>query len=172
MKNIVNIVAFQLSWWGCILGAAKGLTYLGPAMMIIFLIVHYFLFVTDIRELYLVAIFGVLGTLIDSLMFLSGSFIYSGSYTPDIFVAPLWITAMWAGFSATVNHSMSWLKGKWLLMVAAGIVFGPAAYFTGEKFGAIEFHLSFLSSAIVIAIVWGLSMPLIYYVNQYIGLDE
>lgn len=172
MKNIVNIVAFQLSWWGCILGAAKDLTYLGPAMMIIFLIVHYFLFVTDIRELYLVAIFGVIGTLIDSLMFLSGSFIYSGSYTPDIFVAPLWITAMWAGFSATVNHSMSWLKGKWLLMVVAGIVFGPVAYFTGEKFGAIEFHLSFLSSVIVIAIVWGLSMPLIYYVNQYIGLDE
>ena len=172
MKNIVNIVAFQLSWWGCILGAAKDLTYLGPAMMIIFLIVHYFLFVTDIRELYLVAIFGVIGTLIDSLMFLSGSFIYSGSYTPDIFVAPLWITAMWAGFSATVNHSMSWLKGKWLLMVVAGIVFGPVAYFTGEKFGAIEFHLSFLSSIIVIAIVWGLSMPLIYYVNQYIGLDE
>tara|TARA_B100000809_G_C14843809_1_gene425760 strand:- start:31 stop:549 length:519 start_codon:yes stop_codon:yes gene_type:complete len=172
MKNIVNIVAFQLSWWGCILGAAKDLTYLGPAMMIVFLIVHYFLFVTDIRELYLVAIFGVIGTLIDSLMFLSGSFIYSGSYTPDIFVAPLWITAMWAGFSATVNHSMSWLKGKWLLMVVAGIVFGPVAYFTGEKFGAIEFHLSFLSSVIVIAIVWGLSMPLIYYVNQYIGLDE
>jgi hypothetical protein len=172
MKNIINIVAFQLSWWGCILGADKGLTYLGPVMMIIFLIVHYFLFVTDIRELYLVAIFGVIGTFIDSLMFLSGSFIYSGSYTPDIFVAPLWITAMWAGFSATVNHSMSWLKGKWLLMVVAGIVFGPVAYFTGEKFGAIEFHLSSLSSAIVIAIVWGLSMPLIYYVNQYIGLDE
>ena len=140
--------------------------------MILFLIVHYYLFVSDIREIYLVLIIGTIGTITDSLLFLSGSFIYAGAYSNEILIAPMWITAMWMGFSATVNHSMSWLKDKWLIMVICGIVFGPAAFFTGEKFGAIEFHLSALLSVLVIAIVYGILMPAIYFLNRHLGLDE
>ena len=140
--------------------------------MILFLLVHYYLFVSDIREIYLVLIIGTIGTITDSLLFLSGSFIYAGAYSNQILIAPMWITAMWAGFSATVNHSMSWLKDKWLLMVICGVVFGPAAFFTGEKFGAIEFHLSALFSVLVIAIVYGILMPAIYFLNRHLGLDE
>ena len=140
--------------------------------MILFLIVHYYLFVSDIREIYLVLIIGAIGTITDSLLFLSGSFIYAGAYSNEILIAPMWITAMWMGFSATVNHSMSWLKDKWLIMVICGIVFGPAAFFTGEKFGAIEFHLSALFSVLVIAIVYGILMPSIYFLNRHLGLDE
>ena len=57
-------------------------------------------------------------------------------------------------------------------MVICGVVFGPAAFFTGEKFGAIEFNLSLLLSGLVIAIVYGIAMPLIYFINRYLGLDE
>ena len=172
IKNIINIIGFNIGWWACVLGAANDLPYLGPVVMILFLIVHHYLFVSDIQEIYLVLIIGAIGTITDSLLFLSGSFIYAGAYSNEILIAPMWITAMWAGFSATVNHSMSWLKDKWLLMVICGIVFGPAAFFTGEKFGAIEFHLSALFSVLVIAIVYGILMPAIYLLNGYLGLDE
>ena len=172
IKNIINIIGFNIGWWACVLGAANDLPYLGPVVMILFLIVHHYLFVSDIQEIYLVLIIGAIGTITDSLLFLSGSFIYAGAYSNEILIAPMWITAMWAGFSATVNHSMSWLKDKWLLMVICGIVFGPAAFFTGEKFGAIEFHLSALFSVLVIAIVYGILMPAIYFLNRHLGLDE
>ena len=172
IKNIINIIGFNIGWWACVLGAANDLPYLGPVVMILFLIVHHYLFVSDIQEIYLVLIIGAIGTITDSLLFLSGSFIYAGAYSNEILIAPMWITAMWAGFSATVNHSMSWLKDKWLLMVICGIVFGPAAFFTGEKFGAIEFHLSALFSVLVIAIVYGILMPAIYLLNGHLGLDE
>ena len=172
IKSIINIIGFYIGWWACVLGAANDLTYIGPVIMILFLSVHYYLFVSDIREIYLVLIIGTIGTITDSLLFLSGSFIYAGAYSNQILIAPMWITAMWAGFSATVNHSMSWLKDKWLLMVICGVVFGPAAFFTGEKFGAIEFNLSILLSGLVIAIVYGIAMPLIYFINRYLGLDE
>ncbi len=172
IKNIINIIGFYIGWWACVLGAANDLPYLGPVVMILFLIVHYYLFVSDIREIYLVLIIGTIGTITDSLLFLSGSFIYAGAYSNEILIAPMWITAMWMGFSATVNHSMSWLKDKWLIMVICGIVFGPAAFFTGEKFGAIEFHLSALLSVLVIAIVYGILMPAIYFLNRHLGLDE
>ena len=172
IKNIINIIGFNIGWWACVLVAANDLPYLGPVVMILFLIVHHYLFVSDIQEIYLVLIIGAIGTITDSLLFLSGSFIYAGAYSNEILIAPMWITAMWAGFSATVNHSMSWLKDKWLLMVICGIVFGPAAFFTGEKFGAIEFHLSALFSVLVIAIVYGILMPAIYLLNGHLGLDE
>ena len=172
VKTIINIIGFYIGWWTCVLGTANDIPYLGPAVMILFLIVHYYLFVSDIQEIYLVLIIGTIGTITDSLLFLSGSFIYAGAYSNEILIAPMWITAMWAGFAATVNHSMSWLKDKWLLMVICGVVFGPAAFFTGEKFGAIEFNLSILLSGLVIAIVYGIAMPLIYFINRYLGLDE
>ena len=172
IKSIINIIGFYIGWWACVLGAANDLPYIGPVVMILFLLVHYYLSVRDIREIYLVLIIGTIGTITDSLLFLSGSFIYAGAYSNQILIAPMWITAMWAGFSATVNHSMSWLKDKWLLMVICGVVFGPAAFFTGEKFGAIEFHLSALFSVLVIAIVYGILMPAIYFLNRHLGLDE
>ena len=172
VKTIINIIGFYIGWWTCVLGTANDIPYLGPAVMILFLIVHYYLFVSDIQEIYLVLIIGIIGTITDSLLFLSGSFIYAGAYSNEILIAPMWITAMWAGFAATVNHSMSWLKDKWLLMVISGVVFGPAAFFTGEKFGAIEFHLSALFSGLVIAIVYGVSIPAIYFLNRHLGLDS
>ena len=172
VKTIINIIGFYIGWWACVLGTANDIPYLGPAVMILFLIVHYYLFVSDIQEIYLVLIIGIIGTITDSLLFLSGSFIYAGAYSNEILIAPMWITAMWMGFSATVNHSMSWLKDKWLLMVICGVVFGPVAFFTGEKFGAIEFNLSALFSVLVIAIVYGILMPAIYFLNRHLGLDE
>ena len=172
MKKIINIIGFYVIWWSCMLGASNDLPYLGPMVMVVLLIAHRFLFVRNIKEIYLVLIVGIVGTVVDSLMFLSGSFVYQGSYSSEISIAPLWITAMWAGFAATVNHSMVFFKDRWLLMAIAGAVFGPAAYFTGESLGAIRFDLSPVLSGLIIGIVWAISMPMIFYINRYIGLDE
>ena len=171
-KNIFNIVGFYIGWWGCVLGAANDMSYLGPSLMLIFLIAHFYLFVSSNLEVYLILIICSLGTVIDTILFFSGSFVYAGAYSNELLIAPLWITAMWAGFAATVNHSMSWLKDKWALMVICGVVFGPAAFYTGEKFEAIDFSLSLLSSAMIIGFVYGVAMPGIYYLNGYLGLDE
>ena len=172
LKNIINIIGFYIGWWGCVVGAANDMTYLGPVLMLVFLIAHFYLFASSNQELYLVLIICLLGTVIDSILFLSGSFIYVGAYSSEIIIAPLWITAMWAGFAATINHSMSWLKDKWVLMVVCGVVFGPAAFYTGEKFGAIDFSLSLLFSALIIGFVYGVAMPGIYIINGYLDLDE
>ena len=86
------------------------MSYLGPIVTLILLFIHFYLFVSDIKEFYLILIISVIGTVVDSLLFLSGSFVYAGSYIEGLAIAPLWITAMWIAFAATVNHSMSFLK--------------------------------------------------------------
>jgi len=57
-------------------------------------------------------------------------------------------------------------------MVVAGGIFGPAAYFTGKGFGAIYFELSTLFSALIIGVVWAISMPMVFYINKKMGLGK
>ena len=172
LKMIINIVGFYIGWWGCILGSSNELPYLGPLLMTIFLIVHGRFFIKDVKEIQLIIIIGLIGTLVDSGLFLSQSFIYAGAYSNNLLIAPLWITAMWAGFAATVNHSMKFFHNKWILMIISGAIFGPAAYFTGEGFGAIIFLLSPLLSGLVIGAVWAVSMPLVFFINKKLGLGD
>ena len=79
LKNIINIVGFYIGWWGCVLGAANDMSYLGPTLMLIFLIAHFYLFVSSKQEIYLVLIICFLGTVIDTILFFSGSFVYAGA---------------------------------------------------------------------------------------------
>ena len=97
---------------------------------------------------------------------------YNGLYGQEIIIAPLWITAMWCGFAAMVNHSMAWLKGRWVSALLLGGFLGPVAYKAGEGLGAINFNNDQLEVTIMLAIVWGLSMPLIYWVNDKLGLGH
>ena len=51
-----------------------------------------------------------------------------------------------------------------------GALLGPVAYKAGEGLGAIQFNGENLEVTIMLALVWGLSMPLIYWVNDRLGL--
>ena len=140
--------------------------------MLLFNIDHGIFFIKNFKEIELIIIIGIIGTIVDSGLVISKYFIYAGSYSDDLAIAPLWITAMWAGFAATVNHSMVFFQKKWILMVVAGGIFGPAAYFTGKGFGAIYFELNTLFSALIIGVVWAISMPMVFYINEKMGLGK
>ena len=73
IKNLFNIVGFQASWWGCILGAKHDLEYIGPILMFGFLAIHFLYFTKVNNELYLVLIFAIIGTAIDSLFIISSA---------------------------------------------------------------------------------------------------
>ena len=171
MKNILNILGFNIGWWACVLGAANGFSYVGPAAMLVFLVLHFYINAFDYSEIKLIIIFAFLGTLIDTLMVYTGMLSYKGLYEEDIIIAPLWITAMWCGFAATVNHSMAFLKGKWIYSLISGAIFGPLAYMTGQGLGAINFNADHLSIIILLAVVWAFSLPLIFFVNDRLRLS-
>tara|TARA_Y100001970_G_scaffold278593_1_gene384509 strand:+ start:195 stop:716 length:522 start_codon:yes stop_codon:yes gene_type:complete len=172
MKKIFNILGFKISWWACVFGATSDFVYIGPFLMLLFLIIHFYLNSPNPAEIKLVIIFAFLGTLIDSMMAYSGILTYNGIYKQGIIIAPLWITAMWCGFAAMVNHSMAWLKGRWVHSLLLGGFLGPVAYKAGEGLGAINFNKDQVEVTITLAIVWGLSMPLIYWVNDRLGLGD
>ena len=109
-------------------------------------------------------------TLIDTFIAYSGIISYNGLYSEKLFLAPLWITAMWCGFCATVNHSLSWLKERWFFCFMLGAFFGPLSYIAGEKFNAISFYSSFLIINVTLAIIWGISIILVFFINKKFDL--
>ena len=172
MNKIFNIVGFQVSWWGCVLGVKSGMIYLGPFLMFAFLAVHVIRTLDNLSEIKLIILFGCIGTVIDTSMAYFGVLIYNGTYFPDTYIAPLWITSMWCGFSATVNHSLSWLHSRYVASAVLGVVSGPLSYLAGAKFGAIEFDAAPIIALGIIAIFYGLTIPLMYWVNEKLVINS
>ena len=164
MNKIFNILGFQIGWWVCALGAKNDLDYLGPIYMISFIIVHLIFFSEKKLEIILIISGIILGFFVDS----SFKFLSILSYVPldSSFLAPLWIIAMWAGFCATLNHSLSWLKGNNIISFLMGAIFGPLSYLAGQKMGIIYFLVSPFYALTILAIAWGISIPFLLWINN------
>ncbi len=163
LKTIFNIAGLQIGWFACALGAANNLPWAGPIVVTIYLLVHLYLVEDRHQELRLILLVGLIGTLIDGLMRFSGLLIYESAIPTVTWLAPVWITAMWMLFSSTFNSSLSWLKGRPVIAVILGAVFGPLSYIAGVRLEAIAFGQEWLQTVLVLALVWGVAMPLLLH---------
>jgi hypothetical protein len=159
MKLAINFVLFQIGWFSVVVSAAQSRPGVGVA--VIAFILAYHLYRSQPRGNELLLIFSALciGLIWDSFMVASGLFIYaSGSFVP--YLAPYWILAMWALFATTLNLSLRWIKGRFLLAAISGAVFGPLAYYAGYQLGAVE--ISNMQMAMLVqALGWGMILPLL-----------
>ena len=64
------------------------------------------------------------------------------------------------------NHSLSWLRNRYVASAALGVISGPLSYLAGAKFGAIEFDAAPIIALIIISIYYGITIPLMYWVNE------
>ena len=80
-------------------------------------------------------------------------------------VAPHWILALWALFATTLNVSLSWLRGRWLLAAVLGAIAGPLSYWGGAKLGALVL-VQPLPAVVAMAIEWAIAMPLLMRLAQ------
>ena len=153
----INFIGFQIGWFACVIGAAKGLPVVSVVCAL--MIVAYHLYRShSITELYIVMVAMLIGFVWESLLVASGWLSYSSS--GDTGFAPLWLVAMWALFATTINLSMAWLKGRWALAALMGAIFGPLAFVAGEKLGAVMF-LNQPVALTALALGWALLMPLL-----------
>jgi len=159
MKLLLNFAAFQAGWFACVLGAAKGLPWLGPVVVAAVVALHLATVRRPLPELYLVLAAMAIGLVVDSLLLATGWLRYpSGLWLSGL--APYWIVAMWALFATTLNVSMGWMRGRPVLTVLMGAVGGPLSYLAGEKLGAIEL-VQPLPALAALALAWALAMPLL-----------
>ena len=157
-----------MSWWACVVGVVKyNQTYFGPLVMFFFIIFHLLMIKNKKKEIIFLFIAALIGFFVDSVKASTGFITYNGAYLE--YFAPIWIISMWVGFAATINHSGSWVKNRYLVAIFLGIVFGPLNYLVGHRLEALSLNMNFPQNLIILSIVWGISVPLLYYISEKIN---
>ena len=167
-SKIVNFALFQCVWFACILGAAKGHPWLGVVVGLVAIIVHLMMSSNAVFELLLCVSCGVLGYIFDSTL-LAGDFIRFPTYTHLGPLSPLWMVMLWVCFATTMNVSMSWMKGRYVIACVMGVIAGPLSYLAGVRLGALELGANHNASIIAIAMAWGIAMPVLLLINLQIS---
>jgi hypothetical protein len=160
--TIANLVAFQAVWFSAVIGAANGLPWAGPVAASVFAAAHFVWTSDRAGDFRLLLIALPMGLVADSLLAATGLLRFDSPWPSEHF-APAWILAMWAGFALTLNHSMAFLRGRWWLAALFGLVGGPLAYWgAATGFDAVAFGDSPALALVVLAVVWGIALPLLY----------
>lgn len=174
-KTIVNFAGFQIGWLACVLGGANALPWTGPLIAVAILGWHVIEARAWKKELALVIIITIAGSLFDQALLWLGWI----QYPTDSWLIPIWMMTLWALFSSTLNISLRWMRGRHLTAFLFGFIGGPLAYLAGQKLGAMEL-VSYNNMLIALAIGWGLMMPAMlrlsevldgYSVNRPFGFE-
>lgn len=163
-RKVINVVLFQAAWFAAVLGAARGMFWLGPLSMLPVLAVHLTLQDDRRGEVKLLLAAGLLGFLFDTAFVAGGVFTPLQHFFPRPF-SPPWMICLWLNFAATLNVSMAWLRGRYILAAAFGAVGGPLAYYSGARLGATEV-LPTTTGMMLLAIGWGLMTPLLVRLSR------
>jgi hypothetical protein len=167
-RRIMGYVSFQIGWLSCAMGAARGLPWVGPAVVAVLVALHLALAPERRREVRILAAIGLIGTVLDSLKAATGFISYSGGYPGVDWLSPLWITAMWVNFACALNTSLGWLQDRYLLAGILGAVAGPLNYAAGTRMGATAFNVSMGVSFVILAIIWGTVVPFVFWIAKRI----
>jgi hypothetical protein len=157
-RSVLSFVAMQAGWFACVLGAARGHPWLGPAVVLAALGLHLRLqpSKTRPREVLVLGAAAALGLLIESALLRTGVTAVDGARVP-----PLWLVAMWPSVAAATapSGSLGALKHRPLLGAMAGAVAAPIAYDAGARLGAICVAHDRL---FVIGLAWSVVLPLLF----------
>lgn len=161
IRVIINLAASEVGWFACVYGAANGMPWIGPLVVLGLVALHLHWSKRPGLEVRLLLSAVLIGLVADSLLVFTGLVSYpSGTWVDGL--APYWILAMWAMFATTLNVSMKWLRNRTSLAIILGAVFGPLAYLAGEKLGGITFNETGVALA-ALALIWAISMPLLMW---------
>jgi hypothetical protein len=162
---LINIVSFQLGWFACVFGAARGFPWFGPAVVVLSLALHLGLARDRIGEMRLFVLAGMVGFLLDSAQAAAGTFSFAsaeavaGRNSP--WLSPPWMVALWPNFATTLHTSLRWLAGRYWLAALLGAVGGPLSYYAGARLGALAFPEEVETSLLVLGLVWAIAMPIL-----------
>jgi hypothetical protein len=157
-KPWVNLLAYQVAWFACILSAAQGMPWVGTALALSVVAGHVSTARSPKTELALIAAAGLIGWTWESILVQTGWIAYpSGNMITGF--APHWIVALWLVFATTFNVSLKWFKSHLAVVAAFGFIGGPLAFYAGEALGALTLTPTFGLAAIAVA--WGLLMPML-----------
>ena len=166
LRVAANLVLFQLAWFAAIMGGASGYGAFAALPAAVVALLHLGLNRSIWRrEIWLILGVTLLGLLVETGFIRLGALQYIGIEAGTI-LPPLWIVALWLAFGTLPNGSLHWLKGRSLLQLILGAVLGPLSYLAGVRLGAATLGEPEGLSIAVIAVGWGLAMPIMFHLAK------
>ncbi len=159
MNLWLNIAAFQVGWFACVLGAAHGAPWVGAAVAGGVIGLHLMRAPQPRYELMLILFAAALGLVVDTTL-MNGRWLAFDSGFVVAGAAPYWMVALWMIFATTLNVSLAWLKNRRWLASGLGALGGPLAYYSGAKLGAVTL-VDTPAALIAIGAAWALATPLL-----------
>ena len=158
-RVVTNIVLFQIGWFSCVLSAAAHQPWIGLLVTMGVVVIHVLRAPMPKMELTLVGLTLAIGLVFDSILVWQGWLIYSSGILLQN-VAPYWIVSLWGLFATLLNVSLRWMRGRWRTAALLGALGGPAAYYGGLRFGALEFG-NVQAGLTALAVGWAVLTPLL-----------
>jgi len=167
-RGLANFLGFQSVWFLSLFGAGTHKSWLGAVALVVFTVWHFRATPNPRAELLLVAIACLVGFVVDT-TFIQANLLAYSEPLPFAAVAPYWILGMWINFALTLNGSMRWLHGRYLLAAGLGAIGGPLAYVAGIKLGAAELLASKTVVYGALAVVWAIAVPLLVWATDWVN---
>lgn len=157
---IFNAFQFQVGWFVCVL--VQGVEAL--VFVVFVTLLHFCLVKNRIQDGILVVVALLLGMALESVALIYELYsIHPESQQWLVGQVPHWLLLLWMLFALTLNHSMSWLKGKPWLAVMLGLMLAPLSYLAGDRFGVI--HLG-PNAYLWLGVLWAAAMMVLAVVQR------
>ena len=152
-------IGFQAGWFAAVLGAANSIWWFGPA--VVAALASPFLATQPSRAKamqYLTAC-SLLGLVLDSALTMAGwiRFPIDGNSA----LSPAWMVALWTNFAWFAPIGLRWLYERPAMAAGLGAVGGPAAYWAGQRLGALEWSTPQAIGAV--AAEWAAATPTVLW---------
>ena len=162
-----NLVSINVGWFACVLGAAGGLTWVGPCVVALLVVIHLAWDSSPAAEAVLIGLAIVLGFVVDSVL------AAAGVVSPERWLlpwpaSPFWMVVLWANLATCVNVALKRLQGHVGLAAIVGAFAGPSAYYSGARLGAVTLADPLLVSLVALAVAWAIATPLLLWIGQWV----
>lgn len=157
---LVNALLSQVAWFGAVLGAARGLPWLGVVAVAAVVAWHLARAQQPAREIGLLALALAMGAVFETVLVQAGLLRFDGGALLAG-TAPVWMVALWANFATTLNVSLRALRPRLIAAALLGAVGAPLAYVGGQKLGAVQF-LQPDSALVAIGAGWAVLTPVLF----------
>ena len=156
--SIINVILINAGWFACVLGAARGLPWVGPVVVAALVAIHLAWRRPRVPEILLLAAAAPLGYVIDSTLVLTGVIQFpEGAQLGQ--PSTVWMVALWVNLATAMNLSLGWLRNRLLIAAILGLIGGPLAYFGGARLGAITIGVDTTLGLVAIGVAWAIAMP-------------
>lgn len=161
--KLANFIGYQAVWFAAVIGAGTGLWWPGLAAAAAFVAWQLRVSVQRGADVRLLGVALLCGCVVDGGLSASGLARYAAP-EPALPAggAPLWILALWASFSLTLNSSLGYLRGRPILALTLGAAGGPLAYAGAARgWQALAFEAPAWRGLAWLACGWAVAMPLL-----------